>query len=166
MDSIYKRKSFNTFNENQIETKLLIDITSAGMYTPNSKDKFPWEFILLANKEKISLVTSEYKNWQTIMSANKLIVICGNLELDNRKEQLIMTCAAATQNILLRATELGVASHWVGVYPNEERIQFLAKVLSLPEYVIPIALVGLGYSDEEFKRNKQSFPQKIHFDKW
>ena len=37
--------------------------------------------------------------------------------------------AAATQNILLAATKLGIGSVWIGVYPSKKRMEYIEKKL-------------------------------------
>jgi nitroreductase len=45
----------------------------------------------------------------------------------------------------LTASALGLSSVWVGAF-NEERISI---ILSLPDNIIPIELLPIGYKDEE-----------------
>ena len=75
-------------------------------------------------------------------------------------------CGAATQNILLAATSLGIGSVWLGVYPNEERMAGLAKLLDLPDYVKPLNIIALGYPNEKKEDVDRFDPAKIHTEKW
>jgi nitroreductase len=48
-------------------------------------------------------------------------------------------------NLLLAAHDRGLGAVWVGVYPVEDRVASLKQILCLPEYVIPLNVIPLGY---------------------
>ena len=43
----------------------------------------------------------------------------------------------------------GVTCFWGMIYPVEERTKKMKEVLNLEEYIIPMALIHLGYYDDE-----------------
>ncbi len=55
--------------------------------------------------------------------AASAIVVCGDHDLEDAESFIIQDCAAATQNILLAAHELGLGTVWLGVHPREERLK-------------------------------------------
>ena len=57
-------------------------------------------------------------------------------------------CGAATQNILFAAVDMGLGTYWCGVYPREERVAALRKVLGLPDSKIPFNVIAIGTPDE------------------
>ena len=71
------------------------------------------------------------------------------LEGDAR-EFWIQDCSAASENILLAATGgMGLGAVWTGTYPSKERCAAVAKVLALPESLIPLNTIVIGYPDKE-----------------
>ena len=52
-------------------------------------------------------------------------------------------------HMMLEVTNLGLVSTWVG-YSNPEKMK---KAFSLPENMIPIVLLPIGYPDETSKPN-------------
>jgi nitroreductase len=58
-------------------------------------------------------------------------------------------CAAATENILLKAVSLGLGTCWCGVYPKEDRIADLRKLFKIKENKIPFNVIAVGYSAED-----------------
>jgi len=38
---------------------------------------------------------------------------------------------------------------WLGVYPRESRIRPIRKLLNIPETIIPLNLISIGYPAEE-----------------
>ena len=76
-------------------------------------------------------------------------------------------CSAATQNILLKAREMGIASCWCGIYPVQSRMEDFASLFNLPENIIAFSLVVLGFSDEKFSRlQSRTEWDKVDFSNW
>jgi len=67
----------------------------------------------------------------------------------NAREFWVQDCSAASENILLAATGLGLGSVWTGTYPSEERCAAVSEVLGLPETLIPLNTIVIGYPDGE-----------------
>jgi nitroreductase len=96
------------------------------------------------------------------------IIVCGDMSKahGNELSYMLQDCSAAIENILLAAHTLGLGACWLGVHPRQERIGHIKKLYSLPESVIPVAVVALGYPDEE-KRGRTRYNEKsVHYDKW
>jgi nitroreductase len=94
------------------------------------------------------------------------ILICGDSEIEKNIEYIVQNCSAATQNILLAAHGLGLGGVWVGVYPDKELIKNVKATFMLPEHIIPISLVSLGFPDEKVQAEDRYKVEKIHYNKW
>ena len=93
------------------------------------------------------------------------IVVCGNMEqaLDgNAREYWVQDCSAATENILIAAHSLGLGSVWCGVYPIDDRVDALRKVLRIPDSVIPLNVICIGYPDAPVAPKDKWKPEKVH----
>ena len=55
----------------------------------------------------------------------------------------IQDTAAAVQNALLKASDLGIGSCWVGAFDPE----MVTEIMGLPGHLVPQALVPLGYEE-------------------
>ena len=49
--------------------------------------------------------------------------------------------SAAVENLLLEADALGLGAVWMGISPDQGRMEAVAKVLNLPEELAAFALV-------------------------
>jgi nitroreductase len=105
-----------------------------------------------------------------LLNAGAAIAVCCDPKLSKYPYPMwIQDCSAATQNILLAARVLGIGSCWLGVFPIENRMKSLAKVLGVPEGIIVFSLVALGYpqSQDEFFEAPERFKEdRIHYEKW
>ncbi len=76
-----------------------------------------------------------------------------------------MDCAAATENILIQAADMGIGSVWLAFYPEPDRVKVLKSFLAAGG-VIPLAIVSLGYPAEEKKEAMRFKPERIHYETW
>lgn len=63
-----------------------------------------------------------------------MIIVCGDLESDESVSHVLMACLAATENILLKSTELEIGSVCLGAYPDEVRLEVLKEEFNLPSF--------------------------------
>ncbi|WP_346667531.1 nitroreductase family protein [uncultured Desulfovibrio sp.] len=75
-------------------------------------------------------------------------------------------CAAATQNLMLAARALGIGSVWCGLHPVEDRVAPIRRILGLPEKIVPLSLVVMGYPEQEFSEADRYQEAKVHHNHW
>lgn len=92
------------------------------------------------------------------------ITVCGNTHLcRNTKSMWVQDCSAAMENVLLAATAIGLGSVWIGVYGVEPFVKKVAKVLNLPEHVLPLGIAYVGYPDEEKEPRTQYNERRVYY---
>ncbi|MBY9000490.1 MAG: nitroreductase family protein [Candidatus Heimdallarchaeota archaeon] len=156
---ILNRRSIRSFTDREIPESALMKILEAGWQAPSAGNRQPVEFILIKDpsiKQKIS--AQEF-----VEEAAAVIVVIVNLErttsrYGDRGEKMYIyhDSGAAVQNMLLMCKALGLGSCWIGAF-NDERV---SKLLELPEHVLPMAIIPIGYPNEDPEP-----PRKIPLDK-
>lgn len=58
---------------------------------------------------------------------------------------IIMNCVLAGENLVLEATDLGLGSCWVMLFKKER----ISEVFGLPKHLFPVALIPIGYPDQD-----------------
>lgn len=149
LDIIFKRRSIRAFLDQPVEKEKIITCLRAAMAAPTAANSQPWEFVVVDEDE----IMSQFRKRFVFAKYNApcAIVVCSNKNLAFKgpgHEMWVQDCSAATQNILLAATSLGLGSLWVGIYPLEHNIKRLKSILSLPEDVTPLNIIYLGYPSE------------------
>ena len=120
------------------------------MAAPSAVAKDPWEFIVVRNRSMLNRLASGLPNGQMLADAALGIVVCGNLQHahDGQLSYLLQDCSAAIENMLLAAQALGLGACWLGVHPRDDRIAHVRALLDLPDAVIPVCVVSIGWPAE------------------
>lgn len=148
MKTINNRRSIRSFKNQLVETEKIDMILRAAMQAPSAINQRPWEFIVVRNKELLVKLSEMSPYSKMVAQAPVAIVIVGRSERMMVKEMWIQDMSACTQNILLEITDQGLGGVWLGVAPNQERMDYISTALNL-EGVMPFAVVPFGYSEIE-----------------
>ena len=166
-DAILRRRSVRSYQDTPVERDALIHLVKAGAAAPSATNRQPWEFVVVTDPtvlEKLRHVHA-YSNYQ----APAAIVVCGNMERAYKttgREFWIQDCSAATQNILLAALDLGLGTCWIGGFPLKANLKKLAEILALPEHVVPLGTIYVGYPAAEPEPRTQYTDAIIHWEQF
>ena len=152
LDNIATRTSIRDYEARPVEKEKIEKLLRAGMAAPTAVNKQPWHFIVVTDKDQLEKLAEANPNAGMAAKAPLAIVVCGDmnkaLEGDAR-EFWVQDCSAATENILLAATGMGLGSVWTGTYPSKERCAAVTKLLKLPKFLIPLNTIVIGYPDSQ-----------------
>lgn len=169
IECIKTRKSVRKFKKKDIEKEKLIKILEAAINAPSSGNLQNWEFIIVRDEENKKHVAKAALNQNFIADASVVIIACSNNDKiifygkRGRDLYAIENVSAAIQNILLAANDLGIGSCWVGAFDEKE----LKKILEIPENVRPLAIIPLGYPDENPEKPvRRSLSQVVFEEKY
>ena len=164
--AIETRRSIRKFETKAVEDEKIMQIIRAAMYAPSARNTQSWQFIIITEKEIHKKIMQVHPYAKMLNEAPLAILVCGDKTFETNESYLAINCSAATQNILLSAHELQLASVWLGVYPREDRVKGITEIFDLPENILPISLVAIGYSNEEIEKPERVLPERIHYNKW
>lgn len=168
INNIMTRTSIRQFTSQPIQKDTLDVLVKAGMAAPSAMDKRPWAFVVVTEKAVLDSLNAihPYANLKTATAA---IIVCGNKEKfieGPGAEYWVQDCSAATENILLAAHAYGLGAVWCGVYPIEERIAPVKQVLGMPENIIPLNIITLGYPDQRPEPKDKWDAGNVHYQRW
>ncbi len=166
LDLILTRRSIRKYRPQIIERDIILKILNAAMYAPSAVNKQPWHFIVVDDRNIMKRVMEIHRSSMMLESASHAVLICGDEKLQHDVGYWIADCGAATQNLLLAATSLGIGSCWIGLYPRENRMAAVSVLFGLPAHVKPFALVSLGYPAEEKEKPDRFKPERIFYNTW
>ncbi len=166
MNAIFNRRSIRKYTKQEITEEVIEKLLRAAMAAPSAANEQPWHFVVIKDKDTLYNIPRFHPYSQMLKEADCAIVVCGDLVLETCKGFWVQDCSAATENILIEATDLGLGAVWLGVYPDKDRVKPVQNLLGLPETVIPLSIIALGYPTEIKTPNDRFNAKRIHRDKW
>ena len=169
LETIMTRTSVRKYADKPVEKEKIEAMLRAGMAAPTAVNKQPWHFVVINDKAKLNELAAANPRAKMLQTAPLAIVVCGDMTkaLQGKgQEYWIQDCSAATENILLAAHAQGLGAVWTGVYPMDDRIQPLSKTLKLPETVIPLCTIVIGYPAEQPKPKDKWKPENISYNEY
>jgi nitroreductase len=166
IQAIMTRRSIRRFENREIEEQTIETLLRAAMQAPSGHNLQPWQFIVITQRSTLSAIPEFHLYAKMLHEAPAAILVCGDTRIEESIEYINTGCSAAAENLLLAAHELGLGAVWLGIYPKEHRVEGICRLLELPPYIIPIALVALGYAAEKKQPEDRFRPERVHRNSW
>jgi nitroreductase len=167
-EAITTRHSVRKYTEQAVSDDVLKELLTAAMNGPSAVNQRPWQFIVVTDKAQLEALAGAIKTGRYLKNAALAIVVCGDLQLEKAKGYWVQDCSIASQNILLAAHAKDLGAVWVGGgVPHEDRVAAVSKILGLPEHVIPLNVISIGYSAAEERTAKDRYDEsRVHYNTW
>ena len=170
LDAILERRSVRVFKDEKIERGDIDYILKAGLAGPSACNRRPVEIMVIENKDTILSLLPGRLESKPLLSAPLVLVVAADTSKAIRRAPLYWSCdaSASTENMLIAATSLNLGSLWLGVWPQEDKMESIKKALSLPSSIVPFSLIAIGKKGDEGEPmwTKNSQDEKIHWEKW
>ena len=166
LDPVLARRSIRKYTNRRVTDSDVKTLLEAAMAAPSAHDERPWHFIAIRNGALQELIQVIHPHAYMVTQASVVILVCGDKNLQKIQGFWAQDCAAATENILIEAEQLGLGAVWLGVYPIEGLVRKLRGMLSLPEHIIPFSLVAIGHPAEKKKPSSRYNEKRVHHDEW
>jgi nitroreductase len=166
MEAILSRRSIRKYKAAPIPENLLHGLLDAAMNAPSSGNAQPWHFIVVTDRKILDEIPAFHPYSDPVREAPMAIVVCADLHLEKNKGAWVQDCSAAIENLLIAANATGLGAVWLGVYPYEERVIGVRKLLGLPESVITLGIILVGYPAESKQPANRFKAERVHRDKW
>ena len=166
IDAILSRRSIRKYTAERVPETVVNELLEAAMSAPSAGNQQPWHFIVIDDRTILDEIPKYHPYSSMLAEAPVAILVCGDLQLETLDGFWVQDCSAATENILIAAQAKGIGAVWLGIYPVEERVRGFQKLLGLPEHVIPLSLVSLGYPAEEKPGANRYNASRIHRNRW
>ena len=163
-DVLQARRSIRKYTQEAVSKEEIDILMHAAISGPSACNKMPWDFYVVSDEtvlEKLRNAT-QYSN----IKAPLAIVVCGNLSRALPMQLApfwIQDCSAATENILLAATDMGLGTVWCGIHPQKRAEKRVSEALGLTEKQIPLNIIYVGHPDET-KESRDQYKEKcVHY---
>ncbi|MFA5361705.1 MAG: nitroreductase family protein [Candidatus Omnitrophota bacterium] len=166
MQAILNRRSIRRYSEKPVSREIIKELLEAAMSAPSAGNEQPWQFVVIDNRQVLAEIPKIHPHAGMVKDAPAAILVCGDLKKEVHKGFWVQDCSAAAENILIAVAEKGLGAVWVGFYPEGNRVTAARKLLGIPEYVVPLALIPVGYPAQELPPANRFDAAKIHYNTW
>ena len=166
MEAILSRRSIRKYTDKKVSDEFVKELLEAAMSSPSAGNEQPWHFVAITDHKILDEIPRIHPYSGMLKEAPLAILICGDESLQKYEGYWVQDCSAATENILIAANAIGLGGVWLGVYPIEDRVAGIRKLLGMPEKVIPFALLSIGYPAEQKPLADRYDESRVHHDKW
>ena len=163
MKEIFERISIRKYTDKPVESDKIQQILKAAMAAPSASNQQPWEFYVVSDKEKIRQLSLISPYAACAENAPLVIVPCYRTEGLRWSETVLLDLSAATENMLLEITSLGLGGVWLCAAPLEDRMSKTEDVLEIPENLRTFALIAVDYPSESRKQQNRFDQTRIHY---
>lgn len=148
-----KRRSVRSFDSKPVRHEDLMAICEAARLAPSACNSQTWRFIAVTDQDRIQRICREAmrpvipNRW--LADAPLVIVGCSQLDwVANRIgssvtgiEYYRIDLGIAMEHMVLKATELGLGTCWIGWF-SEKNVQ---RILNIPKKIKVSAMLAVGY---------------------
>ena len=163
-EALLRRRSIRKFTAESVSQDSIEAMLRAAMSSPSACNKRPWDFYVVTEARALDRLRSatHFAKYHAPLA----IVVCGSLSRalpGSMAAYWIQDCSAATQSLLLRATDLGLGAVWCGVHPQPRAEALVCEALSLEEGMVPLNIIWIGHPAEDAEPRDQYEQERVHY---
>ena len=162
LEVIKRRRACRKFDSKPVEPEKIKEIVNAGLLAPSGMNRQTPVIIAISDKDirdglmkyNQQIAGDRFKNIDPFYGAPALLLVVAN------KEGLsIFDGAACIENMLLEATNQGLASCWIHRADEEIKLEQVRALLSFTgldfDQYIGVGHVIIGYPDKDYKYSEK-----------
>lgn len=169
IDNIMTRTSVRSYSDKAVGSETIDTLLRAAMAAPTAGNKQPWRFVVVTDKAILNAISDNFQTMTMARNAAAAVVMCGDVTATfggEARDYWIEDVSAASENLLLAAHAVGLGAVWCGIYPQSARVEQFSKMLNLPENIVPMACICIGYPAGESTPKDKWKPEYIHYNTW
>jgi len=164
IEPILARRSIRKYTAESVSKSDVKVLLEAAMAAPSASNLKPWHFVVVTDRPVLDKLARVHPHGKMLSEAPLCITVCGDTNIS--ASFWVQDCSAASENLLLAATALGLGAVWLGVYPRQDRVNNIREVMKLPESIIPLNLISIGHPPEKKEPRTQYDEQRVHRQHW
>jgi nitroreductase len=164
-EAIRNRYSCRAYLDKPVEKDILSRILEAARLAPSAKNLQDWRFVIVTDKTTKTRLVQAANNQTFLETAGVIITACSVSDHVMRCGQAVgpIDVAIALEHICLQATELGLATCWIGSFYADK----VKSILGIPQDVTVVELMALGYpADKPKEPRREPMERIVCYEKW
>ncbi len=166
LEAVLSRRSIRKYTDQPVPDEVVKQLLEAAMSAPSANNKQPWHFVVIRDREILDAIPTFHPYSRMLKEAALAILVCGDTQSQTLAGYWVQDCSAATQNILIAINALGLGGVWLGIYPRDERVEGIRKLVELPDHIVPLSLISIGHPAEKLLPSNRYDASRVHHNKW
>lgn len=169
IEDIMTRTSVRAYSDKEVGSEQIDTLLRAAMAAPTAGNKQPWRFVVINDKATLNAISENFHTMTMAKDASVAVIMCGDVTATfdgDGRGYWIQDVSASSENLLLAAHAMGLGAVWCGIYPQMSRVEQFSEMLHLPENIIPMACICIGYPAGETTPKDKWKPEYIHYNTW
>ena len=163
MDVLMERISVRDFTDEPVSDSDLESILKAAMQAPSARNQQAWEFLVVDDPSLIRELAKASPYAGPVSRAPMAVVVMGDRGRMTVPQMWDQDMGACIENLMVKARELGLGTCWIGILPLEDRMAYISELFSLPEDMMPSAIVAVGHPAEPMVAKEPRYdPARVH----
>ena len=146
IEAIKNRRSVRIFQDKSVEKNLLEELITSAALAPSACNLQGWKFIIVDEPDLKKRIVDAGGSILIGKAPLGILVLYNNQTHNVGYRDHIQSAAAAIENLLLTATDLGLGACWTCHLP---RAGALRKIFGIPRSFSPIAYILVGYPQNQ-----------------
>lgn len=158
---VSSRRSIRSYLDKKVEKEKIEEIINCGILSPSAHNRQPWKIKILKNDETIKvgdlLLTKKdsapsVENTANIIKEAPVLLVIFYDKTEGDRDNDILSIGAFIENMILKATELGLGSLWIA---NTNHIKKEISELTKTDLEC-VSTLAIGYKNQ----NPEKRPRK------
>ena len=146
LGNMASRRSVRSYEDRKVPHEMVERLLRAAMAAPSAKNRQPWEFVVVDERVILDALADRLKYAKMLAHAPLAIIVCAETKIRHSD-------GSVTENPFWEASD-------------PERSSAVKSVIEMPETVMPLCVVPIGFpAGEESPKDKWN-PAKIHHNRW
>ena len=162
LEFLKSRRSIRRFKPDPVPRDLILKVLDIARYAPSAHNSQPWRFIVVEDPSIKEELANIHGGAKPLRSAPQAIVVVSDKNAS--PDSYLIDGANAAIYIQLAAHALGLGTVWIQTMRN---IRDIRRILDLPENLVPVAILAIGYPDEQPRlRERMPLEKLVYYNKY
>lgn len=159
MQAIEARRSIRHYTDQPVTDEELLAVLEAGRLAPSARNLQGWHFTAVRDVSLRGALCTACNGQQMVAEAPAALVVWADGErmMGCGQSAATIDCSIALSFMLLRATELGLGSCWLGAFDQNA----VKQLLGLPQEAVVVAVSPLGHPAETPAARPRKDPDEV-----
>ena len=159
LELLKSRRSIRKYQSTPVEEEKIQKCLEAAQWAPSASNKQPWEFMIVKNNETRQKLAELHPYAKFVAESPVVFIPLTDPSIHAKYHQ--SDTALATLQFMIMAHAEGLGTCWAGVIqaPFENEIK---NLLGIPERLHVLAIVAVGYPDQERYSKRKPLESLMH----